>query len=219
MNPFQFQAQMIEAWATATRTMFTTAIDMWSQAAGVAKPQDEKRTFAIFEPAAPAPALPMWPLVPFPQAPAFAAPMATTGAGWPFGAFNSFGNPFGNPFSQAFTAPNAFSNPFAWLQMMGMPQGVTGWPMAFMMAPPSMVPFSPFSNPWLSMGMFGGQPARVPETFMPKEFLEQMATSYRTASGYAAAAVMGPFGAPLPPKEDGVPFWMLPAGKPRRDVN
>lgn len=200
MNPFQFQMQMIEAWAGATQTMFTTALEVWSQAIEVANSKVQQQHAAQKAQAAAMPGFPMWPFLSFPQMPAQSMPM-------------SFGMPSWPP-----------SMPFSWPPQSGMwPSAMTNWPMASMMAPPSMMPFSPFSQPWWTMGMFGWQQPRVPVAtamaMAPTHLLEQMATSYRTASGYAAAAVLGPFGAPIQPKEGGVPFWMLPASKSRRDVN
>jgi len=37
--------------------------------------------------------------------------------------------------------------------------------------------------------------------------IEQIATNYRTASGYAVAAVVGPLGAALDPRTYGEPWW------------
>lgn len=39
------------------------------------------------------------------------------------------------------------------------------------------------------------------------DLLEQMATNYRTASGYAVAAVIGPLNAALDPRTYGEPWW------------
>jgi hypothetical protein len=39
------------------------------------------------------------------------------------------------------------------------------------------------------------------------DLIEQVATSYRNASGYAVAAVLGPLGAALDPRTFGQPWW------------
>jgi len=54
--------------------------------------------------------------------------------------------------------------------------------------------------PW--MAPFSA-PARNPGS----EILEQLATNYRTASGYAVAAVVGPLNAALDPRTYGEPWW------------
>jgi hypothetical protein len=46
-------------------------------------------------------------------------------------------------------------------------------------------------------------PSRNPSA----DLLEQMATNYRTASGYAVAAVIGPLNAALDPRTYGEPWW------------
>jgi hypothetical protein len=62
--------------------------------------------------------------------------------------------------------------------------------------------FGPTSGtaPWAS-------PLSSPSRNSGADLLEQMATNYRTASGYAVAAVIGPLNAALDPRTYGEPWW------------
>ena len=118
--------------------------------------------------------------------------------------------PFANPFM-----PSAIQTSWPmlppWTGLMG------GWP-----APAALSPVNPFSpmlqvwtGPWTAML---SQPPWWLAPSRPRnpgaELLEQVATSYRSASGYAVAAVMGPFGAALDPRIYGQPWWQTsPRGR------
>lgn len=194
MNPFELQAQFARQWLDLVQTMTKTAVNacasMNEQTAGL-----WRRSMPWTATAAPYQAAPF----PFP---------------WLSGAA-----PFGMPTpTMPFAATNSWkANPFApWLSMLtGNTTGFPGMPgmSAFPVIP--MMPFAPAMPqmwmPWASMpaltappwtGLFG-TPQRDPGA----EFIEQMATNYRTASGYAVAAVIGPLNAALDPRTYGEPWW------------
>ena len=118
---------------------------------------------------------------------------------WPLNAWQVLAGSYAAPalpFTNQFFAPAA---PTFW----PFPAWMSAPPMAF--APPVMVTWAwPWgaqwpAAPWLAAS---SRPANL-----GTELVEQVAASYRTASGYAVAAIMGPFGTALDPRTFGEPWW------------
>jgi hypothetical protein len=136
---------------------------------------------------------------------------------------------------QAFSAPAAPNpwtfNPFAsWMSLFarGAPAPAAMPQAAFMQLPFAQAPFmqapflqSPFGQapflqamtqlmaPWWTYAAFSpwATPFAGPQQNPGAQLAEQIATNYRTASGYAAAAVVGPLGVALDPRTYGEPWW------------
>lgn len=90
------------------------------------------------------------------------------------------------PFASFFAFPSAQG---AWFSPP--PSYTAGWPWAAWWSP---------LNPWAAM-------------FAPRspgaELMDQVASAYRSASGYATATVLGPFGTALDPRTYGQPWWQV----------
>ncbi len=204
-NPFELQAQLMQQWFSMAQAM-TSA----STSAFAAMSQQAASNWSA----------------------AFAQAMQPTQ-----GPFAAFRMPLGGSWPMGMpTAPSAFAfNPFALQQPVGWPP--SPWPFAmggnpwtaFGMMPQAafMTPFSAvgpmawmnvwtrgpmgFSAPWMPMPM----PARNPA----QDLMEQAVATYRSVSGYAVAAVLGPLGTPVQPKSPGeAPWWQLPPPK-HRELN
>jgi len=183
MNPFELQAQFARQWFGLVQSMTTAAMTTYAT-------MGEQAATAWSQ------ALPTTP----------AAPSSNPFFAWAW--------PSAAPLAAPWTVSTPFSsnpwqaNPFAaWMSMF------TPKPAAFPMFPG--LPFAPamaqFWAPWTAtptataapwMAPFSA-PARNPGS----EILEQLATNYRTASGYAVAAVVGPLNAALDPRTYGEPWW------------
>lgn len=186
MNPFELQAQFTRQWFDLMQTMTTTALNAYAS-------MNEQATA-------------LW----------------TRSMPWP-APTTSFQNPFSLPWMPNATsfAPAAFSTPFAtspwqsnpfapWLSLF------TGQTAGLPTAPTlPMLPFAPaiaqFWTPWAFMPTAATtawtSPFSAPSRNPGADLLEQMATNYRTASGYAVAAVIGPLNAALDPRTYGEPWW------------
>lgn len=121
----------------------------------------------------------------------FAAPSATPSL------------PFANPFMNS-AAPASWPTP-PWMSALGW-----GAP-----TPALTSFFGPVTVTWT--WPWGGASPFLPwstGTSRPSnpgaDLIDQVAASYRSASGYAVAAVMAPFGAALDPRTFGQPWWQTP---------
>lgn len=185
MNPFELQAQFARQWFELAQSMTTNAMNAYTgllqQSSGLWGQQT-----------------PWFGASPMPHAPTFSFPWLN-----------------GTPS----IAPSGFSMPFASAPAQWNP--FTSWVSLFAPKPamPSAFPMMPFSQammsfwtPWMTTPLstptawtapFAATPARNPSA----DLIEQMATNYRTASGYAVAAVIGPLNAALDPRTYGEPWW------------
>ena len=123
---------------------------------------------------------------------------------WPFMAW-----PQATAFSTPFTFPGA--NPF--LGQFGQPQPWSGWfgfpASTFAMGAPNPWTAAAMHWPWIwptpsalqPWWMAGLTPAR------PPSLVDQVAANYRSASGYAAAAVIAPLKTALEAHSTAQPWW------------
>lgn len=183
MNPFQLQAEFARQW-------FGLATSMASAAMAASTAIAEQMTSG------------------WKQA---AAPTQHHSAGtWPTSFSPSYATPATTPMPTIF---NAFGMPSLPTTLPMLPwMSAWGWnqpsPAPVSLFPPLTVTWAlPWTAAWPFMPWSAGmsQPSNPGAALM-----EQVATSYRTASGYAAAAVMGPFGAALDPRTYGQPWWHNP---------
>lgn len=193
MNPFELQAQFAQQWLALARTVAETTVNTLASMTGQAT-ATWGRSMSF-----PGALTASNPVFPFPW-------MASS----PPPAFAPF--QFGAPMVPAFWQTNPFApNPFAswlaaWSQATpGLPSPTWGpqlaslWTLPWSFAPAAGVPWTtPVSS-------------RSPAA----DLIDQIATNYRTASGYAVAAVIGPFGAALDPRKFGTPWWQA-LGGPRK---
>ena len=183
MNPFELQAEFARQWFALVGVMAPT---MMTACTSMGREQASSWTGDSAPRATPSPT----PFSPFPwemspatmDLSAFAVPFApTTSLFHPALAFAPWAPLFTGGFPLPLS-PGLF--PFA--TSMWHPLAAT-W--AF---PPNAF------NPWASF-------------FTPRnpgaELVEQVASNYRSASGYAVAAIVGPFGAALGPRKFGEPWW------------
>ena len=186
MNPFELQAELMRQWLGLASAMASATMAACNDVA--------QQSTAVWsrglagEPSRP----PAWPLGMWPS----------MGAAQPSGFF-----PISNPFMpSAMQASWPMMAP--WASMMGWQAPVASPMQAF--APMLQL----WTGPWTAMlsqppwWMAPSRP-RNPGT----ELIDQAATTYRTASGYAVAAVMGPFGAALDPRTYGQPWWQSYQGR------
>jgi hypothetical protein len=187
MNLFELQAQITRHWFDVAQTM-TAATMSACAAANEHAATFWGRSLPWQFPATPAPT----PFAPFPWATSAWPTMMPSPGSWGFSAPLATNPWSANPFTAwmtAFTGPASYTTtPFA----TGMTSLWAPWTFAF--APPA----SPMS--WAS-------PFSMPSRNPSADLLEQMATNYRTASGYAVAAVIGPLNAALDPRTYGEPWW------------
>lgn len=187
MNPFELQAQFARQWFDLMQTIATTAMT-----ACTSMNQQAAAAWGQALPSAPTPSPAPAPFFAFPWLSGMTAP-----APW------AFSTPF---------AANAWqSNPFAaWMTLF------SGNPATFPTFPgfPTL-PFAPamaqFWTPWTfsptATTASWTAPFSTPSCNSGVDLLEQMATNYRTASGYAVAAIIGPLNAALDPRTYGEPWW------------
>lgn len=187
MNPFELQAQFARQCFDLVRSMTTTAMG------ACARMNEEtaslwSRSMPWSAPVTPPPA----PFFPFP---------------WMAGT-----NPFTPPaFPTAFMTNPWPSSSFApWMTLF------TGGTPAFPAFP--LLPFAPamtaFCTPWAFIPTITAaawtSPFSTPSRNPGAEIFDQMVTNYRTASGYAVAAVIGPLNAAIDPRTYGKPWWQNP---------
>jgi|LNFM01.1.fsa_nt_gb hypothetical protein len=204
-NPFELQAQLMQQWLSMAQAMtsastsaFTAmsqqAASNWSVAFAQAM-QPQLGPFAAFQ-ASPGGA---WPMA-MPAGPAAFAfnpfalqqPMGWPPSPWPFAMGSNPWMAFGMMPQASFMTPFAAVGPMAWMNLWA--RGPMG-----------------FTAPWMPMS----SPVRNPA----QDLMEQAAATYRSVSGYAVAAVLGPLGTAVQPKSPGdAPWWQLPPPK-RRDLN
>ncbi len=186
MNPFELQTQFAQQWFQLAQNFTTSAM---------AACASMNPWLSTARAAAPAPSNPFFPFT-WLQAPAAPAPLP---------AFTAFG-------TMPWTA-----NPFtAWMGLFQAqptaPAMFPGWPLA--PSPLTPAPFAEaiarFMTPWAfaPMALREWTAVFTPAARNPgAELMEQIASNYRTASGYAVAAVVGPLGTALDPRTYGEPWW------------
>ena len=181
MNPFLLQAEFARQWFGLATSMASTAM--------AASTMATERMTAAWKTAL--------------AGNAASVPSSAPTVFWPgFGALPTASLfPVFNPFAAAPATTSPF--PFApWMSAwswavptphatsMYNPLTIT-WPLAWS----GTWPFFPWASNASAPASTGN------------DLMEQVASSYRTASGYAVAAVMGPFGAALDPRTYGQPWW------------
>lgn len=185
MNPFELQAELTRQWLGFAGAMASATM---SACAGLAQQSASAWSRGLTGPESRAPTwtLGMWPS------------MGTV----PTSSFFQPSNPF-----MPLPLQGAWPSAAPW-------NGMMGWPFP---APSPMLAFAPMMQAWA--GPWTAMLAQMPWWTMPAprnpgaELIEQVATNYRTASGYAVAAVMGPFGATLDPRIYGQPWWQKNPGR------
>ncbi|MGE0697734.1 MAG: hypothetical protein AB7O57_01430 [Hyphomicrobiaceae bacterium] len=213
MNPFAFQADLARTWLEAAGNTARIAMSTWlslgertAEAMGVSPSRSPSMSlatpfsfpwlaapmsagmpsanpFAAFWQGAMTPA---WPFVP--------------GAAWWTGAPMGMTPPFGLGSAFGSASPHGLASPFgapAFLAAAAM------WPFASganLMGTNLLGAGFPGANPLAAWTGYGARSSGA-------EIVEQVAASYRSASGYAVAAVIGPLGAALDPRTMGKPWW------------
>ena len=177
MNPLQFQADMLRQWLGWTTTMTTAALTAWSHLGRQTAAALSKGGLPGYSVALPWP-MPGWLIT---------SPMGASGLA-------SWMGPFA---TQSQSSLPIWPEP-PWAALM---QAM----MAAQAAPPAPwnwvwpINIAPTQSPWWSTG-------RLLEP-RPETLVEQIAANYRTATGYAVATVLGPFGTALEPRTFGQPWW------------
>lgn len=187
MNPFELQAELTRQWlglmSTAAAAVTEACLAAGRQSLNTLSDSSSRSL----------------------TAPSFTAPMLMPQ--WPFNPFQPdlFGR--SNPYGAATPWTAWPMSMGAWPTTYGsFPFGATAWP--FPGLPGLALPWG-WPSPWsMAAGGFG---AAFPGWRMGPpsagEFMDQVATAYRSASGHAVAAVLGPMGMPLDPRTFGVPWW------------
>lgn len=184
MNPFELQAQFARQWFNMAHSMTTAAMSACANM--------NEQTAVLWGRSLP------WQAVPAPApAPFFSFP-------W----LNGTSFPAPMPFSTPFAFNPWQSNPFtSWMALFtGQPASAPAFPTL-----PFAQTMMPFWTPWAfgptATAASWTSPLAATSRNPGAELLEQMATNYRTASGYAVAAVIGPLNAALDPRTYGEPWW------------
>lgn len=197
MNPFQLQAEMLRQWLDLTGAMATAAMAAWRDIGQQSVSAWSKGGVPVY-PAASAGPMPGWPPFGMMGANAFTPWMNVLGSQSPL--MNAFGTQSSFPMWPQLPSP--------WTAMMfGQASPFSPFTMASPAALSALMPWAwpslaaPSPGPWWSTGRLFAPP--------PETLFEQIATNYRTASGYAAATVLGPFGTALEPRIFGQPWWQV----------
>lgn len=188
MNPFQLQAEFARQW-------FDLASSMASSAMSATTMLSQHLTSGWMR--------------------AMAAPGSNAYGSWPTNLWQGFAQP-------AASAPMPFANPFLasanpanWLMPPWFQAPAWQAPTPFSMGLTAPIPVTwawPWNSAWSAMPWFaaGSRPSNP-----GADLIEQVAANYRSASGYAVAAVLGPFGTALDPRTFGQPWWQ---SAPRRNL-
>jgi hypothetical protein len=193
MNPFEMQAEFTRQWFEFATTMTSKAIDAYAAmnhqlVSSWTDAMSRSGTSAM---------TPGFPMSAWQPTPAPALPMGML-------------MPFASP-AQTYTNPFApWMSPFgstSWIPS-GTPFGSASymaWPWAMGAMRPS--PFDAWLNP------FGARPSHS-----GAEMIEQAVATYRSASGYAVAAIIAPLEAAIDPKKPNNDYWWQ-SPYTKRDLN
>ncbi len=248
MNPFQLQAALFEQWFGMANVLTTATVQAWTSigqqamttwTTAINQAADQTRSLGTSSTGY------SWPSpMPFgTQGFGFgtfgagANPFQPAAMGFP--AWASFFMPQGFATLPGFFAPQQPAWPFApWLGQSNSPASWMTAPTlpAYWMQLPWMAAFAPPRNafdmtPFLRVPPAPTWPQSSPQDWESStravaeagaagaELLEQVASTYRSASGYAVAAIVGPLGVALDPRTFGEPWWNTPSAPSPKKLN
>jgi hypothetical protein len=178
MHPFQLQAEFVRQWLDFASSMTSSAVAATSMLS-----QQATSNWTRAMTGAAAPAINPWPGYVWPG-------VATPPAAPSF----AFTNPFSVPVAPAAWPFAPWMSALTWMWPPQAPMGAV--------SPITAAWLWPWGAAWSMMPwMMPSRPSH------PDDAMEHVASAYRTATGYAVAAVMGPFGAALDPRTYGEPWW------------